>query len=89
MVEAGHNGRTEVELRAKTGVDEILLRMYSSSMYAVEEVIWLDRLTASARLLRTLAFIGLLSRLDEQRWVATPLTQVCTIPTVRSGYKFM
>ncbi|KAL8699111.1 MAG: hypothetical protein Q9224_001554 [Gallowayella concinna] len=67
MVEAGLDGKTEEEIKAKTGVDELLL----------------------PRLLRTLTAIGLLSQLDEQRWAATRLTHVCTIPTVKSGYRFM
>ncbi|KAL8751875.1 MAG: hypothetical protein Q9199_006131 [Rusavskia elegans] len=67
MVEAGETGRTEDEIKSKTGVDAILL----------------------PRLLRTLAAIGLLRQLDEQHWVATDLTNVCTNPTIVCGLKFM
>ncbi|KAL8754937.1 MAG: hypothetical protein Q9184_004952 [Pyrenodesmia sp. 2 TL-2023] len=41
------------------------------------------------RLLRTLATVGLLSQVDEHRWRATPLAVSCTIPTFKSGFKFL
>lgn len=42
-----------------------------------------------ARLLRTLAANGLLTQADKNHWATTPLAQACTIPPLRSGYKFL
>ncbi|KAL8941132.1 MAG: hypothetical protein Q9216_002431 [Gyalolechia sp. 2 TL-2023] len=43
----------------------------------------------SPRLLRSLAAIGLLTQLDQNRWASTPRTRACSIPTYRSGLKFI
>lgn len=67
LIEAGPNGKTEEDIVAKTGVDELLL----------------------PRLLRSLAVIGLLNQVDQQTWSSTPRTQACSIPTYRSGLKFI
>ncbi|KAL8729517.1 MAG: hypothetical protein Q9166_004689 [cf. Caloplaca sp. 2 TL-2023] len=67
LLEAGSNGRDTEEIKAKTGVDEVLL----------------------LRLLRTLDAIGLLKQVNQKRWAATPRSQACVNPTLKSGFKFM
>ncbi|KAL9600657.1 MAG: hypothetical protein Q9179_003140 [Wetmoreana sp. 5 TL-2023] len=39
------------------------------------------------RLLRLLVTLGLVSQTHQHRWAATPLSQGCTIPPLRSGFK--
>ncbi|KAL8727533.1 MAG: hypothetical protein Q9181_005681 [Wetmoreana brouardii] len=41
------------------------------------------------RLLRGLVTVGLVLRNHQHRWAATPLSQACTIPPLKSGFKFI
>ncbi|KAL8770523.1 MAG: hypothetical protein Q9209_003779 [Squamulea sp. 1 TL-2023] len=90
LVEAGESGRTIEDIRNRTGVDATLLREFCPFNVPSERVYKTDlMLSCSARLLRTLAAIGVLHQADEYHWTATHLTHTCTNPTIESGLKFM
>ncbi|KAL8715416.1 MAG: hypothetical protein Q9220_000750 [cf. Caloplaca sp. 1 TL-2023] len=75
LIEAGRAGRTIEDLAEKTNVDQDFLDTYVGLL--------------PARLLRGLETTGFVTQLSERRWAATTCATACTIPGIKSGFKFI